>query len=238
MSAIVEGRHIFAGNRRLAEELGVAINEAAAEQASSLASEGKTVVFVGWDGQLYALAAFGDKLRPEAVELAAALKQRNLEVLLISGDARATTQSIATSLGVDSFQADVLPEEKAEVVRRLQERGSVVAMVGDGINDAPALAQADLGIAMGSGTDIAIKAAAVVLMNSSLRKILDVFDLSQMTMRVVRQNLFWAFFYNSIGITLAVAGLLNPIMAATAMLLSSVSVVANSMRLARRTELA
>ncbi|HKH99904.1 MAG TPA: HAD-IC family P-type ATPase, partial [Candidatus Sulfotelmatobacter sp.] len=148
--------------------------------------------------------------------------------------ARATTKWIASRLGTDSFEAEVLPEEKAGVVRRRQERGAVVTMVGDGINDAPALAQSDLGIAMGSGTDIAINAAAVVLMNGALGKVLDVFDLSQQTMRVVRQNLFWAFFYNTLGITLAVAGILNPIMAASAMLLSSLSVVGNSMRLARQ----
>lgn len=216
------------------KELGVRISYATDVQARAWEEEGKTVSFVGWDGELRALAAFGDKLKPEAIELAAELKRRGVAVHLVSGDALVTTKWVASCLGTYSSEAEVLPEEKVEVVRRLQEKGATVAMVGDGINDAPALAQADLGIAMGSGTDIAIEAAAVVLMNSSLRKILDVFDLSRKTMRLVRQNLFWAFFYNSVGITLAVAGILNPIMAATAMLLSSVSVVANSMRLARQ----
>ena len=233
ITGIVGDNHVFAGNRRLAKELDVQINDAADAQAHSWEEEGKTVSFVGWDGELRALAAFGDKLKPEAIELTAELKRRGVAVHLVSGDASATTKWVASCLGTDSCEAEVLPEEKVEVVRRLQEKGATVAMVGDGINDAPALAQADLGIAMGSGTDIAIEAAAVVLMNSSLRKILDVFDLSRKTMRLVRQNLFWAFFYNSVGIALAIAGILNPIMAATAMLLSSVSVVANSMRLAR-----
>jgi len=233
ITGIVGDNHVFAGNRRLVKELGIRINDTADAQARACEQEGKTVSFVGWDGELRALAAFGDKLKPEAIELAAELKRRGIAVHLVSGDARATTKWVASCLGTDSSEAEVLPEEKVGVVRRLQEQGATVAMVGDGINDAPALAQADLGIAMGSGTDIAIEAAAVVLMNSSLRKILDVFDLSRKTMRLVRQNLFWAFFYNSVGITLAVAGILNPIMAATAMLLSSVSVVANSMRLAR-----
>jgi len=235
MTGIVNEKHVFIGNRRLTKELGIEIDVSSARQAPHWEEEGKTVCFVGWDGELRALAAFGDKLKPEAIDLVRDLKRRGLQVHLVSGDARATTNWIASCLGTDSCEAEVLPEEKAGSVRRLQERGSVVAMVGDGINDAPALAQADLGIAMGSGTDIAMKAAAVVLMNASLPKILDVFDLSQKAMRVVRQNLFWAFFYNTIGITLAVAGILNPIMAASAMLLSSVSVVANSMRLARQT---
>lgn len=164
----------------------------------------------------------------------AELKRRGIDVRLISGDAPATTRWTASAVGIDSFESEILPDQKADVVRRLQESGAVVAMVGDGINDAPALAQADLGIAMASGTDVATKAAAVTLMNGSLLKVLDVFDLSSQTMRVVRQNLFWAFFYNSLGISLAIAGILNPIMAAAAMLLSSAWVVANSLRLVRR----
>jgi len=234
ITGIVEGKHVFAGNRRVANELEIQIDERAEQQARFWEAEGKTVSFVGWDGELHALFAFGDRLKPEAIELAAELTRRGVEVRLVSGDAQATTKWTAARLGIDACDAEVLPEEKAEAVRRLQATGAVVAMVGDGINDAPALAQADLGIAMGTGTDVAMKAAAVVLMNGSLPRILDVFDLSQKTMRVVRQNLFWAFFYNSVGIALAVAGILNPIMAASAMLLSSLSVVANSMRLSRR----
>jgi len=234
ITGVVARKQVFAGNRRLARELGIEIDETFEQQAREWEAEGRTVSFVGWDGDLRALAAFGDKLKPEAIALVAELQRRGVEVRLVSGDAQATTKWTASCLGTNSYEAEVLPEEKAEAVRRLQERGAVVAMVGDGINDAPALAQADLGVAMGSGTDVAMKAAAVVLMNGSLRKTLDVFDLSQKTMRVVRQNLFWAFFYNTLGITLAVAGILNPIMAASAMLLSSLSVVGNSMRLTRR----
>jgi P-type E1-E2 ATPase len=177
--------------------------------------------------------AFGDMLRAEAAQVVAELKRQGCRVHLVSGDSLATTRWIASCLGADSFQAEVLPDQKAGFVRQLQSRGAVVAVVGDGINDAPALAQADLGIAMGSGADIAMKAAAVVLMTSSLRKVLDVFSLAARTLRIVRQNLFWAFLYNVLGISLAVIGYLNPIFAATAMLLSSFSVVANSLRLNR-----
>ncbi|MGO8797361.1 MAG: heavy metal translocating P-type ATPase [Candidatus Sulfotelmatobacter sp.] len=235
ITGIVDGKHFFTGNRRLVREFGVWIDEAMEKQACGWEEEGKTVAFVGWDGSLRAFAIFGDRVKPEALDFTAELRRRNIKVLLVSGDAPATTKWTASYLGIESCESEAAPEEKAEVVRRLQERGAVVAVVGDGINDAPALARADLGIALGSGTDIAMQAAAIVLMNGSLHKILDVFDLSQKTMRVVRQNLFWAFIYNTIGITLAVAGLLNPIMAASAMLLSSLSVVGNSMRLARRT---
>ena len=230
---VVAGKKVFAGNRGLVKQLGITIDEGLNQKAREWEAEGKTVAFAGWNGELHAVLAFGDKLRPEAQSLVSGLKERGVGVRLVSGDAEETTKWAASALGIDSCEWEILPEEKVESVRRLQARGKVVAMVGDGTNDAPALAQADLGIAMGSGTDIAMKAAAVVLMNGSLQKVAEVFDLSRRTIRVVRQNLFWAFFYNAFGIALAVTGVLNPIMAAAAMLLSSVSVVGNSMRLAK-----
>lgn len=233
ITGFVESTHVFAGNRRLLQNLGIPISKDNDTQARNWEEAGTTVVFVGWDGEFQALAGFGDRLKEDAIELTAELKRRGIEVHLISGDARATVQWVASRLGTDHWQAEVLPEEKAHAVRKLQQNGARVVMVGDGINDGPALAQADVGIAMGSGTDLAIKAADVVMVSGSLAKTTDLLQLSHRTMRIVHQNLFWAFFYNSIGITLAVIGVLNPIMAASAMLLSSVSVVGNSLRLAR-----
>ena len=202
-------------------------------QAQQWESEGKTVAFLGWDGTFRGMAAFGDRIRQGAPELVAALKRKGLLVHVVSGDAPATTRWAASAIGADQYQSEVSPEGKAEFVRNLQGQGNVVAMIGDGINDAPALAQADLGIAMGSGTEVAMRAAPIVLMDVSLSKIPEVFALSAKTIRIIKQNLFWAFAYNVLGITLAVAGVLNPILAAGAMLLSSVSVIANSLRLSR-----
>ena len=233
ISGVVGTRSIFAGNRRLAKDLGIVIEDEVEQQARAWEAQGKTVCLLGWDGIPQAMAVFGDKVRCDAPELISQLKRRGVDVQLVSGDSPVTTKWTASTLGIDNFDSEASPAHKAELVRDLQARGLVVAMAGDGINDAPALAQADLGIAMGSGTDIAMKAAAVVLMHGSLQKIVEIFELSQRTMRIVRQNLFWAFFYNAIGISLAVLGILNPILAACAMLLSSVSVVANSMRLTR-----
>ncbi len=176
----------------------------------------------------------GDRVRPEAARLVTQLKSRGIQTTLISGDAPATTAAIASSIGVDSFRAGVLPEGKLDAIRALQATGKTVAMVGDGVNDAPALATAQLGIALGSGADLAMQAAPIVLMTPALDRVLDVFDLSRATLRVVRQNLFWAFFYNAVGITLAMTGILTPILAAGAMVLSSVSVIGNSMRLNSR----
>jgi len=233
ITGTVRGRRAFIGSRRLLNETGIAVTRDMEEQAHGWEAEGRTVAFFGWDGELRGLAAFGDRIRNGARELVERLKRNGISVYVVSGDSRSTTQWVASSIGTDHCRSEVLPEEKADFVKSLQNRGSLVAMVGDGINDAPALAQADLGIAMGSGTDIAMKAATVVLMKSSLDKIPETFALASKTIRVVRQNLFWAFFYNGIGIALAIAGILNPILAAGAMLLSSVSVVVNSLRLTK-----
>lgn len=170
-------------------------------------------------------------MKADAAQVVGELRQRGIKVIVVSGDARATTEYVARAIGADDFVAEASPEDKTNLIRKLQQNGSVVAMIGDGINDAPALAQANLGVALGSGTDIAMKAAAMVLMTNSLYKTLSAFDLAHKTWHVVRQNLFWAFFYNSLGISLAITGILNLIMAAGAMLLSSFSVIGNSLRL-------
>lgn len=230
----VKGERVFVGNRRLVEQHSVTLDPQAAAEARQWEMEGKTVTFFGWAGEVRGLIAFGDRIRDEARSLVAELKKKGRLVYLVSGDSPATTRWVAGEIGVDHYESDVLPEGKAEVVRQLQAQGLTVAMIGDGVNDAPALAQADLGIAMGSGADLAMKAAAVVLMKSSLGQIPEIFTLSAKTIQIVRQNLFWAFFYNGLGIGMAIAGLLNPILAAGAMLLSSVSVIANSMRLVRQ----
>jgi heavy metal translocating P-type ATPase len=223
---MVEGREVFAGSRRFVP----AIPPALSSVADAWEARGDTVAFYGWDGRVRGALAFGDKTRPDAAGLVHELSRRGIGVMMVSGDSRTTTAGVARAIGVPEFRAEVLPGEKAGVVRGLQSEGKVVAMVGDGVNDAPALAQANLGIAMGSGADLAMKAAPMVLMGTSLLRILDAFDLSRRTLRIVRQNLFWAFVYNILGISLAISGILNPILAAVAMVLSSFSVILNSLR--------
>ncbi|MBS1791452.1 MAG: heavy metal translocating P-type ATPase [Acidobacteria bacterium] len=230
----VAGHRVFVGNRHLAEEEGVWINFSMEVRAESLEAKGLTVAFFGWDGQLKGLMALGDQVRPEAELVIADFRRRGVKTMIVSGDAQATTARVASLVGADDFLAEALPVNKTAVIEQLQQQGQFVAMIGDGINDAPALAVANLGIAVGSGADVAMKAAAVVLMTNSLGKLSEVFELANKTWRIVRQNLFWAFFYNSLGISLAVAGILNPIMAAGAMLLSSLSVIGNSLRLGRQ----
>jgi len=234
ITASVDGKHIVIGNKKLMEDQGVSLDSYFEGRAQQWESQGKTVAFMGWNRELRAIAAFGDRIRTDAIDLITDLKRKGVVVYVVSGDSRATTRSVALHVGADNYESEVLPEQKADFVKKLQSSGDVVAMVGDGINDAPALAQADLGVAMGSGTDIATKAAAVVLMKSSLHQIPDIFNLSATTIRIIKQNLFWAFFYNTLGISLAITGVLNPILAAAAMLMSSVSVIANSLRLANR----
>jgi heavy metal translocating P-type ATPase len=227
----VMNRDVFAGNRALALSRGAGIPAALEKQAREWEGAGYTVVFFGEGQTVAGVLAFGDRIRPDAAGLVRDLGKRGIRTVLISGDSRETTSAVAAAIGVGDYRAEIPPVGKASVVREFQKSGLVVAMAGDGINDAPALAQADLGIALGSGSDLAMKAAPMVLMNNSLGRLPEAFDLAARTFAIVRQNLFWAFIYNVAGITLAITGMLNPIMAAGAMVLSSLSVLSNSLRI-------
>jgi P-type Cu+ transporter len=233
----VNGNWVGVGNAKLMAELGVG-QAGLRKEAEQLSSEGKTAVYVSVDGEIAGLIAVADPIRRTSREAVTRLKRLGLQVVMLTGDDRRTARSVAGSVGVERIVAEVLPERKLEEIRRIQEHGRVVAMVGDGLNDAPALAQADLGVAMGSGTDVAMETGAITLMRSDLLGVVDAIRLSRRTMRIIRQNLFWAFVYNIIGIPIA-AGvlypkfgvLLSPAIAAAAMAASSVSVVLNSLRL-------
>jgi P-type Cu+ transporter len=235
----VSDRRVAVGNRALLEELGADPGLLSAE-ADRLAAEGQTPLFVAVDGVAAGLITVADPIKPASAEAVARLHRLGIETVLLTGDNRATATAVARAVGIDRVVADVLPEGKLDEIRRLQAESRSVAMVGDGLNDAPALAQADVGIAMGTGTDVAMEAGAVTLMRGDPRGVPDAIDLARRTMRVIRQNLFWAFVYNVIGIPVA-AGLLyptlglrlTPTMAAAAMAVSSVTVVSNSLRLRR-----
>ncbi len=237
--AVVDGAALAVGNEALLTDYAVAVDPLRAE-AERLASEGKTPVYVAADGALAGLLAVADPIRATSRAAIGRLKRMGLQVVLLTGDNQRTAEAVAREAGVDRVVAGVLPDGKVEEIRRLQKEGAVVAMVGDGINDAPALAQADVGIAVGSGTDIAIEASDVTLMRGDLMGVADAVALSRRTMRTMKQNLFWAFVYNVVGIPVA-AGvlypvfglLLSPILASAAMAFSSVSVVTNSLRLRR-----
>jgi Cu+-exporting ATPase len=192
---------------------------------------GKPHLTVTIDGSRVGAIEIADTAKPEAAEAVGRLRAMGLEVWMITGDHRAAAEAVAREAGIDRVLAEIPPEQKAAEVRKLQAAGKRVAMVGDGINDAPALAQADLGIAMGSGTDIAMEAGDITLMRDSLHGVPDALELGRRAMRIIRQNLFWAFAYNALGIPVAALGLLSPMLAAAAMALSSVTVVTNSLRL-------
>jgi P-type Cu+ transporter len=237
VSGQVDGRKVLIGNERLLEENQV---DAAAllPKADEMRRRGQTVILIAIDGHAAGLIGIADSIKSSAAQAIRDLKSEGLRLVMLTGDSRATAEAVAKTLGIDDFEAEVLPGKKSEVVQRLQKEGRTVAMAGDGVNDAPALAQADVGIAMGTGTDIAMESGGITLMKGDLTGILRARKLSQATMRNIRQNLFFAFIYNSLGVPIA-AGvlypffglLLSPILAAAAMSLSSVSVITNSLRL-------
>jgi Cu+-exporting ATPase len=235
----VEGREIVAGNERLLRELNID-SQPLQDRANQLRHDGQTVMFVALDGKPTGLLGVADPIKPSAPGALSALREERIRVVMLTGDNQITAAAVAKKLRLDEFEAEVLPDHKLEVVKRLQSEGRVVAMAGDGINDAPALAQADVGIAMGTGTDVAIESGGVTLVKGDLRGIVRARQLGRATMKNIRQNLFFAFIYNSAGIPLAAGALypvfgvlLSPMIAAVAMSFSSVSVIANSLRLQR-----
>jgi P-type Cu+ transporter len=233
----VDGRQVALGNRAMLEGLGID-TDAAADRTERLRGEGQTVMFVAVDGRLAGLLGVADPVKASTAEAVGLLHGSGVEIMMLTGDSRTTAEAVARTLGIDRVEAEVLPDQKAEVVKRLQAQGRVVAMAGDGINDAPALAQADVGIAMGTGADVAIESAGVTLLKGDLRGVAKGLLLSRKTMSNIRQNLFFAFIYNAAGVPVA-AGvlypvfglLLSPIIAAAAMTFSSVSVIVNALRL-------
>jgi Cu+-exporting ATPase len=235
--ARVEGHDIVIGNEKLMNDARIALDELLAE-ANALADRGKTAIFVAVDGRAAGLLGIADTLKANSRAVVAALEQMGLKVFMLTGDEPRAAAAIAQQVGIEEFFAEVLPGQKADRVKALQARGEIVAMVGDGINDAPALAQADLGIALGTGTDVAMSAAEMTLLSGDLRGVVTAIALSKQTIRTIKGNLFWAFFYNILGIPIAAGALypffgllLNPMIAAAAMAFSSVFVVTNSLRL-------
>jgi Cu+-exporting ATPase len=227
----VEGHALIAGRPSLLEEWGMELPQALIEARRRAEAEGRTAVAAGWDGAAKVLFVVSDLVKPTSREAVARLKALGLRPILLTGDNEPTARAVAQEVGVAEVIAEVLPGEKADVVKRLQAEGRVVAVVGDGVNDAPALAQADLGLAIGTGTDVAIEASDLTLVTGDLRAASDAIRLARRTLATIKANLFWAFAYNVAAIPLAAAGLLNPLIAGGAMALSSVFVVSNSLRL-------
>ena len=228
----VDGRITLLGNRRLFKREGID-TKPAEEVMAKLEAQGKTAMLVGLDGALAGVLAVADTLKPEAKDAIAELMKENVEVIMLTGDNRRTAEAIAKELGIKRVIAEVLPSDKAKVIQDLQKQGKSVAMVGDGVNDAPALAVAEVGIALGSGSDVAKETGGIVLIKNDVRDVVASIRLSRATMRKIKQNLFWAFIYNAIGVPIAAFGFLNPIIAAAAMALSSLSVIVNSALLKR-----
>ena len=231
VQGVVDGHSVIVGRESLLADWGLALSPAVAEAKAAAENDGQTVVAVAWDGAARGILIVADTVKPTSPEAIAQLKKLGLHPILLTGDNEAVARRIAADVGIDEVIAEVLPKDKVDVVARLQREGKVVAMVGDGVNDAPALVQADLGLAMGTGTDVAIEASDIALVRGDLRSAADAIRLSRKTLGTIKSNLFWAFAYNVAAIPVAALGMLNPMLAGAAMALSSVFVVGNSLRL-------
>ncbi|TSA45599.1 HAD family hydrolase, partial [bacterium] len=237
ITALVVGRSVALGNRNFMEQLGIDAGELL-NMAEELGHNGQTVMFIAADGKLIGIIGAADPIKDSTFQAVKLLAADGIQIIMLTGDSRATAEAVAAKLGIEQVQAEVLPEQKSNVIKQLRSRGKIVAMAGDGVNDAPALAQAHVGIAMGGGTDVAIQSAGITLVKGDLRCIAKAILLSRRTMRNIRQNLFFAFVYNSLGVPIA-AGvlypffgiLISPVIAAAAMSFSSASVIANALRL-------
>ncbi len=233
VEGVVDGHAVIAGRPALLADWAMHLPPELEAAKSAAEAQGRTAIAAGWDGEARAVFVVADTVKPTSAEAVEALERLGLTPVLLTGDNEATARAVAAEVGIDEVVAEVLPSEKADVVKRLQAEGRVVAMVGDGVNDAPALAQADLGLAIGTGTDVAIEASDLTLVTGDLRAAADAIRLSRSTLRTIKQNLGWAFGYNVAALPLAAVGLLNPVLAGAAMAFSSVSVVANALRLRR-----
>jgi len=239
VKGLIDGRSVSLGNQALFEELGIDLVQQA-ENAEKFRADGQTIMFVSIDGKIAGLIGVADPIKESTAEAIRQLHEQKIRIVMLTGDSRTTAEAVAKKLNIDEVVAEVLPNQKAEMIKRFQSEGRKVAMAGDGINDAPALAQAQVGIAMGTGTDVAMQSAGLTLVKGDLRGIVRAIRLSRATMRNIKQNLFFAFIYNSIGVPIA-AGilypffglLLSPMIAAAAMSFSSVSVIGNALRLRR-----
>jgi len=232
VTAMVNGKSVALGNEKLMKKFSINIDDFS-ESFEKLSTQGKTIIFCAIDKKLSGIIAVEDPIKDTSKEAIERMQKSGLEVFMLTGDNNKTAKAIANRVGITSFFAEVLPNQKAEKIKELQKQGKIVAMVGDGINDSPALVTADLGIAIGTGTDIAIESSDITLIKGNLNSVVEAIALSKKTIRIIKQNLFWAFVYNTIGIPFAALGFLNPMLGALAMSLSSVSVISNSLRLKR-----